>query len=716
MQNIFNKKFFRLPVARLFLGKGSTIFAVILILLSSFLLFQIQPLLGKIILPWFGGANQVWSTSLLFFQIWLTAGYAYSNWLLKKSRRVQVQIHLILLLVSGCLLIWHAVIWQTPISPEFGAGFGATDQPVAAILTILMQAVGLPYFLLAANSSLIQAWFLQQHPDRSPYWLYAVSNIGALAGLLSYPFGVEPGLNLKLQGWFWSGGYFMFGGLLSGWISRLDWAKTGFVADPASDLAQTSPKIQLKTYLLWVGWAALASAMLLATTSQLTQEIAAVPFLWVLPLTVYLLSFVITFSARRFYWRWFMVAVLFFSTGAYLWFVVSSLSGILVQLGIYLLILWAFTMIAHGELYLLRPPANHLAQFYLWVSVGGALGGVLINFAAPLLFATYWEFQLGLALMWGAILVLALRLPYTLSYDLRRAVIGAVAVMVLLVIVSMYIQANTFQANLLDARRNFYGVIQVREKFPNDPEQNLIVMTHGVTTHGYQYTHATRLRQPTAYYVEESGVGLVFRYHPARPAALKVGMVGLGAGVLATYGQPGDEFIFYEINPAVAEIAGGSNFSFLRDSAAQVEVVLGDGRISLKTQWEESGAQDFDLLVLDAFSSDSIPTHLLTIEAVELYLAHLAQDGILAFHISNNHLDLSPVLWQIAQHLEIGGLEIYDPGENPRAKPSLWILLSSNSDFIHHPEIQSRSREPEPINPQLRLWTDDYSNLFQILK
>jgi len=704
------------------------------ILLSSFLLFQIQPLVSKYILPWFGGTTSVWSASLLFFQVLLTGGYAYSYLLIGRlSPRRQGPVHLTLLGVSLALLGLNLFAWASPILPGESWRNLNPDQPLGEVLKILFVAVGFPYFLLSTNSSLMPAWFFRDHPGRSPYWLYAISNIGSLIGLVTYPILFEPFLSLRNQSVVWTAGYGIFVVVVAygSWRNRkqLQFVQienhqvtpdpkglTESLGPKSGEDIVMEPRSTLKTNLYWVGLAALASVMLLSTTSRITQEVAVIPFLWILPLTVYLVSFILTFSSKSFYNRWVFLTCLWVATVAYLWFVMASVISIVVQIGIYLFLLFAATMNCHGELYRLRPDASHLARFFLWVSAGGALGGIVVNLIVPLIFNGYWEFQIGLGAIWVLMLVYMLNLPYQLNFYLRRGLTAGAAIMTCLVLVSVYIQTNAYSQNSLATYRNFYGILNVKEKMPDDPENHHIVLTHGITNHGYQFTSPEKRHLPTAYYVEGSGVGTGFKNNPTRPAPLKVGIIGLGVGVLAVYGQEGDEFRFYEINPAVVEIAQSEYFSFLRDTEANVEIVLGDGRISLEKELTENGPHHFDMLVLDAFNSDSIPTHLLTLEAFELYLHHLKPDGILALHISNQHLNLRPVVWQLAEALGLDGLAFYNTSEDLRVKPSLWILLTNNQEFLSNPEVIALSLERENDLPNFRLWTDDYSDLFQILK
>jgi hypothetical protein len=694
------------------------IYFVFAVFLSSFLLFQIQPMMGKYILPWFGGTTGVWSASLLFFQTILTGGYAYSYWLIGRlSRQRQGLVHLILLGFSILLLIINTIVWDNPILPDDSWRSQIGSQPLIDVLKVLLVAVGPPYFLLSTNSTLMQAWFIRDQLAGSPYWLYAVSNVGSLVALITFPTLFEPRFSLITQSILWVGVYILFI-LIAGYqawsiFHRGVSAKSNISSQVGSDVIR-SPKI--KQRFMWVGMAALGSILLLATTSRVTQEVAAIPFLWVIPLTVYLLSFILTFSGERWYNRWFLLFLLFDSTVAYLWLVIASTVSFTVQIGIYSVLLFSCTMICHGELYRQRPDPSHLTTFYLMVSIGGAVGGIAVNLVFPYIFKGFWEFQAGLSLVWILMLIFVMKIPPQVNFNLRRLLVVGVAATTCLVIGSLYLQSNTYSQKALETYRNFFGIQSVKEKFPEDPDNHYYVLTHGITTHGYQFLSPEMRTLPTAYYVEDSGVGIGFNYHPFRPGTLRVGLVGLGVGVIAAYGQDGDLFRFYEVNPAVVEIAQSVNFSFLRDTPADVEIVIGDGRISLERELQENGSNNFDMLVLDAFNSDSIPTHLLTLEAFDLYTQHLKPGGILALHISNQHLNLKPIVWQLADMIGKEGLIFYYTSEDIRSKPSLWILLTNNQDFLQNPDVLKFSSPREVDTPAIRLWTDDYSNLFQVLK
>jgi hypothetical protein len=696
------------------------------IFLSAFLLFQIQPLLGKFILPWFGGTPAVWSTTMLFFQALLTGGYAYAYGSIGRlDEKKQAAVHCTLLLVSLLLLTFTTFAWRAPILPAATWKPRGVDFPVWDILKILLVAIGLPYFVLATNSPLMQAWFARRYPGRSPYRLYALSNAGSLLALLTYPILIEPALTLQNQAALWSAGFGVFV-LLALYGAR----KTAQVGSALSSprLVQRDARAQLpdppppgrRVRALWLAFAACASVLLLAITSQISQEVAVIPFLWILPLTIYLLTFILCFESQRWYSRAGFTLALFVLSALYAVIFAQGIGiTLLVQIGIYSLLLFAGCMVCHGELARLRPPPRYLTSFYLMISIGGALGGIAINLLAPYWFKAYWELPLGLlaCAMLQCVLWLFSRLPGQTARATRNfATISAGTVVLLGGILVFYVKATTFDP--VFAARNFYGILRVTELNANTPAQRAYLLAHGATNHGFEYTAPDKRRLPTMYYTENSGGGLTFLNHPKRPGSLRVGILGLGIGVLSAYGQPGDVIRYYEINPEVARLAEGENgyFTFLKESPAQAQIILGDARVSLEQELATGQLQRFDLLVVDVFNGDSIPVHLVTREAFAVYLQHLDPDGIIALHISNHYLDLRPVLWKLADEFDLGSAVIENPSDGGRAALSTWMLLTRNRAFLAQPAIANRASLHQMDTANFRLWTDDYSNLFQILR
>lgn len=683
------------------------IFYILSIFLSAFLVFQIQPMIARYILPWFGGTPAVWSTVQMFFQVALTGGYAYAYWLM--GRKQQRRLHLAILGISSMALLALALFWPSPITPGAEWKPASVEFPVLRIFLLLAISVGLPYFILATNSPLQQAWFGRAFPGKSPYWLYALSNVGSLLGLLTYPLLIEPWLNLSQQGWFWSIGYLLFA-ILTAYVAWRSLSSKPAVAVVKECKPAPRPTLFLQT--LWIALSATASILLLAVTSQMTQEVAVIPFLWILPLGVYLLSFVFAFSGEGMYSRpVFSVLFSLVSIGLVYLLFNFKVTPLLVQIGLYTLFVFVCCMVAHGELYRLRPDSSHLTRFYLMVSIGGALGGISVNLVAPYIFSGYWELYIGWAMLALLLVVLTFYRHTPLRPRLRfahDAWVGVVAVMV--VIFTGYIIFKLPQGDLY-RQRNFYGVLRVKG------DETAYTMVHGVTNHGFQLRDPEKSMTPTSYFWRGGGIGLAIRNHPKYgKQPMKVGILGQGTGTIAAYGQPGDTYRFYEINPLVDEVAQGQGgyFSFLADSPANIEVVMGDARISL----EQEPPQNYDVLVLDTFSSDSIPVHLLTRESFAIYLQHLAPDGVIAAHISNRYLDLRPVVWLIGREFDLSVITIFVPAspEHPESLPSLWMVLSRDPKYFDAPEIAAVADRMENFQTNIRLWTDDYSNLFQVLK
>jgi hypothetical protein len=456
--------------------------------------------------------------------------------------------------------------------------------------------------------------------------------------------------------------------------------------------------------------------------------VAVIPFLWVLPLAIYLISFILTFSGERGYQRRFYAIVFILSITLTLFVMLNATTlHIYWQILAYCLLLFGACMLCHGELYLLRPSAKYLTTFFLMVSIGGALGGIFVSLIAPLIFNGFWEFFVGLAMTVAILLTIPRPLlrveakreakqsqtkPPDLTARARfiLTVFGLVTVMLAVL--------DTYSSGALYAERNFYGVIRVRETIPNGSTQRAYLMSHGITIHGLQFIDPELRRVPTTYYVRDAGAGLAILNHPKYGHGLRVGLLGLGVGTLATYAGPSDEYRLYEINPTIVDLAEGRGeyFSFLSDSQANITTVLGDARISLERELAEGHPQNFDVLVLDTFSSDSIPVHLVTKEAFALYLEHLAPDGMIAAHITNLHLDLQPVFWQLAGYYGLSMVRVEYPGDSNGGYASHWILLARDPALLEIPAIQERSIDLNGYSTDINLWTDDYSNLFQILK
>ncbi|HYA85895.1 MAG TPA: fused MFS/spermidine synthase [Nitrospirota bacterium] len=664
------------------------------IFLSAFLLFQIQPMIAKMILPWFGGSASVWITSMLFFQIALLAGYLYAHWSIRSLKpKSQAAVHMTLLAASLLLL---------PVAPSLAWKPSGTEDPILRILGLLTVSIGLPYFLLSTTSPLIQAWYSRTHKAGLPYRLFGLSNFASLVGLLAYPILVEPNVTIRQQSLGWSTAFAIFAalGMTTAFRSRRQ-VIPDVCDEPAETVFSDCPPPKAREQVLWLLLAACASTLLLSVTNHLTQNVASIPFLWVLPLSLYLLTFTLTFDYERLYNRnifvWlFVLALGGMSYGLLRW---NSHTDIKLVIAAFSSGLFISCLFFHGELVKRKPAPRHLTSFYLMLSIGGAVGGLLVGLIAPKVLPAY--FELPITLIFCSVLLLVV-LEYRRS---RPAFLTGWATAAAVILMSTYYMTS-YGHQVLVMARNFYGGLRVNE-YHKGTDNEIRVLVHGTVTHGIQYVPLARRRASISYYGPESGVSLAVHY--LRHSSLRVGIIGLGAGSLAAYARPGDVFRFYEINPLVEKLAR-SEFSYLEDCRGKVAVVLGDGRLSL----EREPNQQYDLLVVDAFSGDAIPVHLITRQALELYFLHLKRGGILALHITNTHLDLAPVVRKLCDDLGKQAMLIAtDSDEQHNIFSSHWALISSQP--IEDPAIENVAEELT-ARPELRAWTDDYNNLFQILK
>jgi SAM-dependent methyltransferase len=685
---------------------GLTIFS------SAFLVFQVQPILGKMIMPWFGGAAGVWIVCLMFFQTVLLLGYLYAHLLTRKFRpRTQGRIHAALLAASFLTL---------PILPKNYWKPTPGMDPVWHILSLLGVTVGLPYLLLCATSPLLQAWQAQKQADSALYRLYAVSNAGSMLALLSYPIVVEPWVSTSHQGVVWSLAYGAVA-LLCLLIS-LTFPKQNAIDAPAD--STSAPDWEIK--ILWMSLAACGSALLLSITNHLSQNVASVPLLWVIPLALYLLTFILCFEGRAWYRRNLFLRLLGLALGAMAYSLGPMFAGLplTVLIALYCSGLFICCMFCHGELARRKPDPLHLTSFYLMSALGGAMGAVFVAVLAPRIFSGYYELRIAL----GSCAVLALvvhhRDPQSPFYKARWQPGWLVmVVLALAVIVGLGVTGWEDARSARVRVRNFYGVLRVVDQVepnvvllkgdlgePLDGDARFKKLMNGTIDHGLQFQSPARRNQPTCYYGPDSGAGVVLKSAaPGTPQT--VGVIGLGAGTLAAYGRSGDRYRFYEINPLVVRMAN-EEFSFLRDSPAKIEIARGDARLSL----ENEQPQGFDVLVVDAFSGDAIPVHLLTREAFELYFRHLKPDGLLAVHISNQYLNLAPVVGGAARRLGKDAVRVKNEPDAPREiYRATWILVGNQQGFLRTPEAVKAGKLLTAEDRQL-LWTDDYSSLFKILK
>jgi spermidine synthase len=682
------------------------------IFLSAFLLFQIQPIIARYILPWYGGSPAVWTGCMMFFQVALLFGYLYAHLLANRvpSRRQPI-VHLSLLALSFLLL---------PISPPDSWVPTAGGQPAVQILALLSITVGIPFVLLSASAPLLQHWFSGVHPGKSPFRLYALSNLGSLIALLSYPILFEPQFTIDTQANTWSFLYLVLAAVLA-WCG-ITFAKTGGTGDQSAVV--TVPAVSALDRVLWVALAACGSTILLAVTNHICQDVAVVPFLWILPLSLYLISFIICFDKDIWYQRGIWITLLVLVLGPLLHLMFQEFSdpwiSIFYQVGIYCLALFACCMVCHGELARRRSAVPHLTTFYLYVALGGALGGVFVNLIAPLLFAGFWELHVALA---GTVILagICIGIDKQLLATRRRKVTfsSAWSVASLALIVLLGLQIRTGTVDSIYHGRGFFGVMFVYEwdVGARDHERGFY---HGKIQHGRQAMHPSMLHRASSYYGVNSGVAEAMQFHPRRHAAaaagrgLKVGIVGLGVGTLSMYGTAQDSFRYYEINPQVEMIAR-RYFKFLKNGNAATEVVLGDARVSMERELLASGSNEFDVLVLDAFSGDSIPVHLLTEEAFDLYAKHLRSDGILAVHITNQYLDLSDIVRAAARRIGKDAIWIEDGADRWYEDENDWILVTNNPLFMQSNRLQTLQSAWDEEDPGPIRWTDDFSNLFQVI-
>jgi hypothetical protein len=656
------------------------------IFLSSFLLFLVQPIIAKQILPWFGGSAAVWTTCLVFFQSVLLAGYAYADLTTRLGPRRQALLHMVLLAASlACLPIIASSGWK----PQ------GEEEPIARILLLLVATIGLPYFLLSTTTPLLQLWYWRRFQSAVPYRLFALSNFASLLALLGFPLFFEPALDLSQLGWGWS---LLFAGFVllcagTAWLSM-----NGYDVKTEKRAASSVP---VKRQLLWLALSAMGSVMLLAVTNHITQNISSVPFLWVLPLALYLFTFILAFDHPRWYLRPLFLALLLVMLPAMAWYVQSL--DLRVAAPLYLAGLFVSCMVCHGELARLKPDPAHLTRFYLMMSLGGALGAVLVAIVAPLVLPGYFELGIALVLL-GALFALRVR---------GLATLGVIAVLVATLVLVVR-GANHYAQGMRVMERDFYGVVRTADHATPVPYRS---MYHGGIMHGGQLLGDSFRNTPADYFSPTSGYGRVFaslRELKGRQP-LQVGVIGLGAGVIAAWMRPGDALTFYEISLCVVDIAR-REFTFLADTAARTQLVMGDGRLSL----EREAPRGYDLLGIDAFSGDSIPMHLVTREAMAIYVKHIKTDGVIVFQATNRFVDLLPVVKRLADEF---GFEAVNVSDSPahESGPEYWysftdqIIVTRNQRLLEAPLIAEAADEIED-RPDLPVFTDSHHNLLRILK
>ena len=636
---------------------GPTVFT------GAFLLLAVQPLAAKRVLPVYGGSSSVWTVCLLFFQLLLLAGYGWAHFVQHKPR-----LHAAAVALGAASLYF----FFSPIDQ-------ATGSPTLGVLIALARTAGLPYFVLSATSPLLQAWTRE-------YRLYAFSNLGSLLGLLGFVFALD---RLESIAAIFVVAYCLFAALM------IACCLAAHVEEREPAASERLSPLQVR---IWILLALCGTGMLAATTNQLCQEVAAIPLLWVWPLGLYLASFVICFESPRWYKRaWFgrlaaaliplacIVTPMGLDAPFWVHFTVDSAA------------FFVCLMLCHGELAERRPEEGQLTAFYLAVAAGGALGTLLVTFVAPRVFTSYLEFPLFLMLAGLTTVVLWWRERLMKMTALIPLALGA------LVPVAYLDNSNT--GVVVAEMRNFYGVVRVTEQ--SDSRGTKLVMTHGRTMHGTEYIPEKSHPRASTYYTAATGVGLALDLH-RKSGPMEVGVIGLGAGTLASYAKPGDHFKFYEINPDVIRLAN-EPFTYLRSaSGAQMDIVEGDGRLSLK---KDTGAR-FDVLVVDAFSSDSIPVHLLTRQCGQVYKSRLKADGILAIHISNRTLDLEPVVRGLSETMGFEAMRINNSADAIKGvSGASWMLLSASAEALSGLRFAETEFEKRPA----KVWRDGYADVVGVM-
>jgi hypothetical protein len=687
----------------------------ITIALSSFLIFLIQPIIGKFLLPWFGGVPSVWSTSLMFFMLILLGGYAYAYWLLKRSFKWQLVIHFAVFILVAISMLWLLSFSGNPILPSAEIIDYLEFAPVFAVFSLLVIAIGLPYFFLSSTGILLQYWLGLVEIKRIPYRLYAISNASSIIALILYPFLIEPFSSVSTQSIVWSSLFVVYLFLMVGCAAifgRKVFLNKNLVLNSSNRLIATEVISRVRLFR-WFGLAFVPAFLLIATTAQLTQAVASIPFLWILPLVAYLLSFVLVFGGKNFN-SWLVI----FSTLLIAGF---ALAPLIMTPAIFVLTIVVMTgslflvgIFFHSRLYEDRPGNINLPTFYLMIAAGSAAAALVINFIIPAISSTYIEYQLGLIVAVWLMVRYFVAHGYLQKFPLPKT---AFYFLILVLPASMII-ANVLieREGLLEQKRNFYGVINVR--IVNDKTEELprLALYHGSILHGVQYVSGESQFRPTSYYGPQSGAGrAIAAINEMSREEVRVGVLGLGVGTLAAYCRPVDHYKFYEINPEVVALAN-KHFSYLSNCNGRVELIMGDARLELQRELERNLINNFDVLVVDVFSDDSIPVHLLTKEALGLYLQHMnPQRGVIAVHISNRHLNLEPVLASLAKYYRLNMLVVSHQVDKLAEASSIYVLLSGSDEILQNPIIAEGATVYAGTETR-RLWTDNYSNLFSIMK
>jgi SAM-dependent methyltransferase len=657
------------------------------IFLSAFLLLVVEPMAAKQLLPTLGGSSAVWTTCLVFFSVVLLLGYLYAHWISSLfDPKQQAVIHILILTMA--LLTLGIRIQPGPTAVSY--------HPALTVFRVLATVIGLPYLALSSTTPLLTAWYAGSFEGSSPYRLFALSNFASLFALASYPLFIEPHLTMKQQTEWWSGGFLVFA-VLCGAIA---WQGRRRVFAAEGEKAALAGRPEPFWFLLALG----GGMMLTAVTSHMSANIAAIPLLWLPPFALYLLTFILAFqgawrSVRPSMLRWVLVAV---ASMAYALRDIRTILPIAVSLPLFLIALFLCCFFLHGELYARRPVTAGMTRFYLVVATGGAAGTLLVGVIFPLVLRANYDLACTLVV----VSLIALAAIWQDGWGLRMIWMAGAAAAI--VVVSA--QSRQYDDDAVALMRNFYGTLRVRESHlppQSDTDRQLL---NGTIEHGAEWFAPQFLGQPLTYYAPDSGLGLAIRLC-CGAGAKRVGVIGLGTGTVAAYGNPGDAIRFYEINPLVERLARHW-FTFLHDSPARIEVILGDARLSLAAQ----NPQHFNVIVVDAFSGDAIPVHLLTREALALYRRHLQPGGVIVFHVSNQYINLEPVVGAIAEDAGMKAVSVHSRGDEQNGfYYADWILVTANQTLLSQPEIVNNGF-PTPLQANVRLWTDNYSSVFPLLK
>lgn len=687
---------------------------LLVVFVGAFLLFQVQPLIAKLILPYFGGGAAVWTACMLFFQAFLLAGYGYSHLLAKlRSTKLQVVLHIILLFIS--LLTLPIGLSGHVLSTVY------SESPLFNILNQLLFSVGLPYFVLSSTGPLVQNWYASNHQGKAPYFLYSWSNVASLIALLSFPFVIEPQLSSSTQLMLWSVLYGIYvlafivvaiatyrGSLLKAIETTQPIAGANIEAGVAQ-VDKYTHDFSLINALSWVAFSSLGVIFLVATTSAITQNVAPIPFLWILPLCLYLLSFIICFQSNRWYvrWYWLILFVLSSVIATFLYFIGSQFD-LVTQVILYSFVLLTACMVCHGELAKTKPAPEYLTHFYFLIALGGFVGSLFVAFIATNVFQQFLEFPLAFIGLLLLLVAVYWREKLSAKYIVSISLSAVLCISLFTVLLSRYQQNDIFQ------QRNFYGILTVKDvDIAGKTERRLV---DGTTSHGTQYIDKSLQQIPLSYYRKGTGGAIALELmQQNKQTGINAGFVGLGAGALAAYGEKEDNFTFFELNPAVID-AAQRYFTFLSQSEAKIEVMHGDARLSIAQSSAQLIDNPFDVLVLDAFSGDSIPQHLLTVEAFSLYQRVVSEQGIIAVHISNSHLNLLPLMKGLAEKLQLELIYFHTAGNNAGSHDTDWVWLTGNSHLVHATQVKLQSTPVNLMPSQHVIWTDDHSHLMSLLK